>query len=82
VSDLDLDLDAIQRVVDLGPYRLLRCEGCRGINLGGAQTQCGWCGKAFAGAPQRAPAAAAQAPRHPPQRARRGPSGSRPRPRV
>ncbi|MHC4391615.1 MAG: hypothetical protein ACYTFT_09675 [Planctomycetota bacterium] len=44
MGDMDLDLEAIQKVVDLGPYKLCRCRACRGVNLQHATRHCGWCG--------------------------------------
>jgi hypothetical protein len=43
-----MDLDALQDVVDLGPYQLKRCASCRGVNITATQRRCCWCGEVMA----------------------------------
>lgn len=77
MSEIELDLRTIQDVVDLGPYRLVRCKACREVNLVGRSPCCCWCGANLrTGATN---AAAAKKAVKIERCSRRGPSGPRPK---
>ena len=76
MSDLDLDLKALQGIVDLGPFKLVRCGACRGVSLETDGPRCAWCGTDLA-----CPGESASPKPIGAKRGRRGRSSKRPRAR-